>query len=58
MVTHEADDPDSMAAAVTRVLGGLGLVPIAPMLPAPPLPDHLCVQVSGGFFCTSRCCKC
>lgn len=47
VVTHESEAPDEMVAAVSRVLGSLGMVPAAPVLPAPPLPGHLCVQVSG-----------
>ena len=34
-----------MAAAMVKVLGALGMVPVAPLLPAPPPPSHLCIQV-------------
>ncbi|KAL4423560.1 hypothetical protein ABPG77_004600, partial [Micractinium sp. CCAP 211/92] len=47
VVTHESEAPDEMVAAVSRVLGSLGMVPAAPVLPAPPLPGHLCVQLDG-----------
>jgi DNA-directed RNA polymerase I subunit RPA2 len=47
VVTHEADAPEEMAAGVVRVLGALGMVPTAPLLPAPPAPGHLCVQLDG-----------
>lgn len=36
-----------MRAAVCRVLAALGMVPVAPMLPAPALPAHLSVQLDG-----------
>ncbi|EFN59491.1 hypothetical protein CHLNCDRAFT_138110, partial [Chlorella variabilis] len=51
VVTHESEEPEEVLAAVTKasagVLGGLGMVPVAPNLPAPPTPGHLCVQVDG-----------
>lgn len=47
IVTHESEAPEEMLSAVTRVLAGLGMVPSAPMLPAPPPPGHLCVQLDG-----------
>lgn len=48
VVTHEHEDPEGMRAAVCRILGALGMVPTAPVLPAPPPPGHLCVQASRG----------
>lgn len=47
IVTHESEAPEEMRAAVTKVLGGLGMVPVAPVLPAPSPPGHLCVQLDG-----------
>lgn len=46
-MTHEAEAPEEMRAGVCRVLGALGMLPVAPLLPAPPEPGHLPVQLDG-----------